>query len=141
MLRALVIADCFFKMAYAFLRSFEKPAGASHVRVNLAKQVRRWMIADQFQSLLEIFKSVFVMTFERVGHSDAEIGVGQPAPIARFTVMFESFLRVVARDCKFADASIDARERRVDCSQIRVRATTFCLFAQRGFEERYRFRM
>src|SRR5437764_8908323 len=98
------------------------------------------MIADEFQGLLEILQPGFMLAFERVGHRDPEVGLGEAAPIAAFTVMLKSFLRVVARDCEFADAAINACQRSIDRSQMRLR-TGLGLFTQRGVKERDSFRM
>src|SRR5947209_17494996 len=98
------------------------------------------MMADEFQGLLEILQPGFMLAFERVGHRDPEVGFGEAAPIAAFTIMLKSFLRVVARDCEFADAAINARHRSVDRSQVRLR-TSLGLFTQRSVEECDSFRV
>jgi hypothetical protein len=117
------------------VRAFEKPADARHVRIDFSEQVRRGVIADEFQRLPEMFEREFVVPFVNFRERDAEVGFGQTAPVARAAKVFESLLRVVARDGVLVDVAIDTRERDVDRADLRA-AAVLRRFAQRAVQDR-----
>src|SRR5215213_279010 len=105
-------------MINAFLRSFEEPAGASHVCVSPAEHVGSWMIADKFEGLFEVFESRLVISLVNLRDPNAEIRLGQTAPVTILTKTLQGALRVVSGNRVFIDSSIRARQRGVNVAQV-----------------------
>src|SRR6185437_16869625 len=103
---ALVIRDRLFEIVDAFLRTFEEPTGASHVRVGAAEHIRGWPITDELQSLFKVFEPRFVISFVNIGHAHAEIRFSKTAPVAILTKTLERSLRKVARNRILSDRPV-----------------------------------
>src|SRR5207342_1848118 len=130
----LVVSNCFFKIANAFLGTFEKPTGAGHVGVDSSQAITGWMVADEFKSLLKVFQACFVVAFMYIRHADAKIRLSQTTPFARLAEVIQGSLGVVARNRVFADAAIDAGERRINHTGI-LFSVSLRKLTQGGFED------
>jgi hypothetical protein len=71
----------------------------------------------------------------RVGHGEAEVALGEAAPVAGAAVEFERLVGVVAGDGVFVDRAVDAGERGVDVAEEAVGVVALSGLAQLVVED------